>query len=272
MTGEKLPAETDDLTRLIGALESDDPLERRDAARALGEARARPAVPALISALGRAVPEGSEADSSEHASRAAAAVALGLIGDPRATDALLEAIADGFNLGTAASTALGRLDPPPVDRLVGALADPVSWRRARAVMALGEIGDRSAFEAMRPLLDDPEDVVRRAAASAFEKLRDPRAVAPLVALLSDASVSTFVRSYAAMALGALKDPAAVEPLAAALDSDDALMRRAAARALCRIDDPRSRDRLQLVATADPDKSVRDVVMRYLEPRLGQRRH
>lgn len=272
MDGEKLLVTDDERTRLIDALDSADPLERRDAARALGEARAQAAIPALVAALGRPMPEGLDADSSEHASRAAAAVALGVIGDPRATDALLEAIADGFNVGAAASTALGRLQPPPVDRLVEALADPTSWRRARAVMALGEIGDRSAFEAMRPLLDDREDVVRRATAAAFEKLRDPRAVAPLVELLADTSVSTFVRSYAAMTLGALKDAAAVEPLVCALDSDDALMRRAAARALCRIDDPRSRERLQQVAATDPDTSVRDVVRRYLEPRPGQRSH
>ena len=267
-----LVSSNQEIDDLIAALDSDDPIARRDAARALGEAGAVRAVPALSSALARPVPAGLEADSPEHASRAAAAVALGRIGDPSAADALLAAIGDDFNIGTAASTALGRLEPPPVAGLVAATRDVSAWRRARAVMALGEIGDRSAFDAMRPLLDDPEDVVRRAAAAAFEKLRDPRAVGPLARLLEDESVSTFVRSYAAMALGALKDPSAVESLVAALDDEDALMRRAAARALCRIDDPRPLERLRRMAAEDPDKSVRDVVARYLEPRPGQRRH
>src|SRR6185369_4503427 len=100
---------------LIEKLRSEDPLERRDAARALGEAGAVEAVPALVEALARPLPEGLENDHPEHTSRAAAAVALGRIGDPRAAAALLVAIADPFNLGSAASTALGKLVPPPVD-------------------------------------------------------------------------------------------------------------------------------------------------------------
>lgn len=257
---------------LIRAIESDDPLVRRDAARELGERAAADAVPALIRALARPTPDGAAADHPEHASRAAAAVALGRIGDPGAAEALLDAISDPFNLGTAASTALGRLKPPPLAELVAATCDPNPWRRARAVSALGEIGGGAAFDAMVVLLADPNDAVCRAAAAAFEKLRDPRAVAPLVELLANRSRSTFVRSYAAMSLGALKDPAAVEPLVGELGSEDALMRRAAARALARIDDPRSRDRLVDLAASDPDKTVRDVVSRYLEPRDGQRRH
>jgi HEAT repeat protein len=256
--------------RLISALRSDDALARRDAARELGDARVTAAVPALIEALRR--PEPEDKDLHEHTSRAAAAVALGRIGEPSAAGALLEAIADPFNLGTAASTALGRLKPPPVEALVAATRDSSPWRRARAAAALGEIGDRSAFDAIARLLADAEDAVSRAAAAAFEKLRDPRAVEPLLALLADASRSTFVRSYAAMTLGALKDPKAVDALLAELQSHDALMRRSAARALCRIDDPRSRDTLARLAAEDPDKSVREVVLRYLQPRPGQRPH
>jgi HEAT repeat protein len=255
---------------LIRALASDDPLVRRDAARALGDAAVVEAVPALIDALCRPEPDGG--DLAEHASRAAAAVALGRIGDPRAAEPLLAVITDPFNLGTAASTALGRLRPPPVDALVEATRDANGWRRARAVAALGEIGDPSAFDAMARLLADPNDAVCRAAAASFEKLRDARAVEPLLELFGDASRSPFVRSYAAMALGALKSPSAVDALTTALESDDTLLRRSAARALSRIDDPRSRERLADLAASDPDRTVRDVVRRYLEPRAGQRRH
>ncbi len=260
---------------LIEQLASDDPLLRRDAARELGERRTASAVPALIAALSRPMDVERDTDTTdhpEHTSRAAAAVALGLIGDPSAASALLDVIDDGFNLGTAASTALGRLKPPPIDRLVEATRDTGAYRRARAVAALGEIGDRSAFDAMVVLLDDSDDVVSRAAASAFEKMRDPRAVGPLVRLLESANRSSFVRGYAAMTLGALKDPVSVEPLLAALDSDEVLLRRSAARALCRIDDERSRDRLAAIAADDPDRTIRQIVTRYLEPRPGQRQH
>lgn len=250
----------------IRALASDDPLARRDAARELGEAGGREAIPALIEALRRPSADG---DLEAHASRAAAAVALGRIGDPYAAPALLDAISDPFNLGTAASTALGRLRPPPVDALLAATRDGDPWRRARAASALGEIGDPVAFDAIARLLGD-EDAVARAAASAFEKLRDPRAVAPLLDVLEDERRSAFVRAYAAMALGALGDRAASPALVAAVASPDALLRRAAARALCRVDIERERDRLARLADDDPDPTVRSVVRRYLDPPPGRR--
>lgn len=256
---------------LIVKLSDPDPHVRREAARALGESGAREAVEALCSLLERQTSEEDESHP-EHTARAAAAVALGRIGDPAATDALLIAMADPFNAGTAASTALGRLEPPPVDRLIEAARDGDPWRRARAVVALGECGAAEAFDAMVALLDDPEVAVRRAAAAAFGKLRDPRAVAPLTALLSRKDESTFVRSYAAVSLGSLKDRSSVDALVRALDSPDPLLRRSAARALCRIDDPRSRERLEAMAAEDPDKSVRQIVERYLSPRPGQREH
>lgn len=266
-----------DLDTLVSNLKASDPLVRREAARALGEAGCIGSVPtrvvsALVEALGRSVPPELPESNPEHASRAAAAVALGRIGDPQATGALLDAMADPFNVGTAASTALGRLNPPPVRALVEATRDENPWKRARAVMALGEIGDRSAFDAMEALLWDSTDSVRRAAAAAFEKMRDPRAVAPLVDLLRDADASTFVRSYAAMALGALRDDRSVDPLLERLDDPDPLMRRAAARALARIGAVRAKPALERLAACDPDKTVRDVVARYLTPRKGQRPH
>ena len=256
---------------LIRLLSDEDPHVRRDAARALGEAEAKEAVAALCALLARPAEEDDESHP-EHTARAAAAVALGRIGDPSATDSLINAIEDPFNAGTAASTALGRLVPPPVERLVAATRDASPWRRARAVVALGECGDVSAFDAMAALLDDSEVPVRRAAAAAFGKLRDPRAVTLLTTLLSRSDESPFVRSYAAVSLGALKDRAAVEALVEALDSAEPLLRRAAARALCRIDDPRPRRRLETMAADDPDKSVRQIVDRYLNPRPGQREH
>ena len=260
------------LERHLSDLADSDPLVRRDAARALGELGDRAAVPALVDALRRRIPEPDDESHAEHASRAAAAVALGKIGDPAAAEPLLEAIADPFNLGTAASTALGRLDPPPVARIVEAAGDADSWRRARAAMALGEIGDHAALDTIVGLTADAEEHVRRAAAAALDKLRDPRAAGALKRLLENESETPFVRSYAAMALGGLKDASAVPALMAATGSPDALLRRAAARALCRIDAPATRTTLERLASSDPDKTVRDVVSRYLNPRPGQRQH
>lgn len=263
---------SEELERHLRDLSADDPLVRRDAAKALGELGDRAAIPALVEALRRRSRYAADESQPEHVSRAAAAVALGKIGDPAAADALLEVISDPFNLGTAASTALGRLRPPPIDRIVAATQDANKWRRARAAMALGEIGDRSTFEAIANLTLDSHEHVRRAAAAALDKLRDPRAIGPLLRLLENPGETSFVRSYAAMALGGLKDASATPTLLAATDSSDALLRRAAARALCRIEAPEARPTLERMAESDPDKTVRDVVARYLNPRPGQRQH
>lgn len=266
-----IPAMKPSTSQRIAQLADPDPHVRREAARALGEAEAREAVGALCALLVRPA-DTTEETNPEHTARAAAAVALGRIGDPAATDALIEVLADPFNTGTAASTALGRLSPPPVDRLVETMRDEDHWRRARAVVALGECGDASAFEAMAALLDDPEVPVRRAAAAALGKLGDARAVPLLTTMVSRSDESAFVRSYAAVSLGALKDRSSIEALVEALDSSEPLLRRAAARALCRIDDPRPRKRLERMAVSDPDKSVRQIVDRYVNPRPGQREH
>lgn len=255
----------------IEQLAHDDPHVRREAARALGESESREAVEALCVLLLRPT-DASDETNPEHTARAAAAVALGHIGDPAATEALVAALSDPFNAGTAASTALGRLSPPPVGRLVLALADSNPWRRARAVVALAECRASDAFEQMAQLLDDAEEPVRRAAATALGKLQDSRAVPLLSTLLSRSGESAFVRSYAAASLGTLKDSRSVEALVAALDAPEALLRRAAARALLRIGDPRPRPRLEAMAVEDPDPSVRQIVDRYINPRPGQREH
>jgi HEAT repeat protein len=73
-----------------------------------------------------------------------------------------------------------------------------------------------------------DEGVRQAAAEALGKIKDRRAVEPLIAALKDESFS--VRQAAAEALGKIKDPRAVEPLSAALkDARNGDVRLAAAR-------------------------------------------
>jgi len=252
--------------QLIDLLDSDDPGIRRDAARELGIRGAAEALPALMSALRPRHSSGDddrEEDLLEHSARAAAAVALGRIGDADATPALLDAARDGFKLGSAASTALAQLEPPPIEALLRATSSENRWLRARSASALGEIGDPRGFDSLVRLLRDPEDVVRRAAASAFEKMRDPRAVDPLVDLLDDATTSNFVKIYVAMSLGAIGDRSAVSSLLRETGSTDSNVRRAASRALCRIGAPETRAELARLASEDPDKTVRDVIAHYL---------
>jgi HEAT repeat protein len=94
------------------------------------------AVPALIAALQM------EADTD---TRAAAAYALGLLGDPRATDPLLAKLADTSEdpevRGSAAEAFTWHGERQAVPALIAALSDPSAVVRFWAAFALGELGE-----------------------------------------------------------------------------------------------------------------------------------
>ncbi len=107
---------------LIVGLEHPRPDVAEVCATVLGRRRTRAAVPALIAVL-RQRP-------LDHAVQAAAAAALGRIGDPVAWDALVEAACSGaVVVRRAALCALVRIDP--------ARARPLLAERARAETASG---------------------------------------------------------------------------------------------------------------------------------------
>jgi HEAT repeat protein len=155
------------------AFHDDTDLKRR-LVEAFGAAGA-PAVPALIQALG----------DSDSAVRAAAAWALGKLGDPQAVPALIKALGDwgdwwSEDVRAAAAWALGKLgDPQAVPALIQALGDSDSAVRRAAAEALGAIGDPQAVPALIQALGDRGSDVRRAAAEALGAIGDPQAVPPL---------------------------------------------------------------------------------------------
>jgi hypothetical protein len=114
---------------------------RAAAAKALGIARARRAVPALAKAL-----------SDEY----------------------------GF-VGAKAAEALGEIaDPAAVKLLIDVLNDKNEEIRAIAAVTFGKIRDRQAVPFLIKALSDNEWEVRRAAAEALDKLSDTEAVPPLI--------------------------------------------------------------------------------------------
>ena len=137
--------------------------------------------------------------------------------------------------------------------------------------------------------DNP--VVRRVATMALGKLKDPRALEPLVALLTDKSVevqnefdigflsneSSIVRREVAYLLGELKDPRALEPLLALLTDKSPEVRRAATMALGELKDPRALEPLLALLTDKSPEVRRAATMalgelkdpRALEPLLAQ---
>jgi HEAT repeat protein len=249
-------------SRAIGRLSSANADVRSQAATELGALKSSRAVPPLIAAL-------SDGDS---AVRISAATALGEIGDPRALQPLLTMLkTDRDNDGNvdechAAAKALGALGKPALDPLLAALQDkdPEGYAAeglermgapavnavaallqnqnadvaTEAALILGEIKDRSAAPPLLAALSTGNSSLRYSVVYALGEIKDASAVAPVAAVLKgDPEAEN--RRGAADALGMIGDAGAIEPLIAATADTDSTVRRMAAGALGRINNPRA---------------------------------
>ena len=99
--------------------------------------------------------------------------------------------------------ALGQIgDPRAVEALEEALKDEDVYVRGGAALALGQIGDAGAVEALKEALKDTDAYVRRNVTWSLAMLRDPRAVEALEEALKDQD--EIVRKNAAEALEEIK--------------------------------------------------------------------
>ncbi len=163
-----------------------------------------------------------------------AAETLGDLGQAEAAGDLVAALsAKRSELRAAAAEALGKLDVKTAEQKLAALTeDPSEWVRTQAFRALGQI-QAQATDVVAKGLQDPDRLVRCAAAEALAQVAGP--AAPLVRALEDADAR--VQRSAALALGKLKAPEAVEPLATLLRGRDETVVAAAAEALGQIATP-----------------------------------
>lgn len=144
------------------------------------------------------------------------------------------------------------------DEMVKALYDPLPKVRRQAAQALARLRDPAsqhrAATALIEQLGQHPDLVEEETIEALGAMRDVRAVELLSSLLK--SPRTLVRRAAAKALGLMEVPAAVAPLIeAAGASDDPDLRRAAVQALRRLEEPEAAPMLA-AATLDRRASVR----------------
>jgi HEAT repeat protein len=223
--------------------------------------------------------------------RAAAATALGQLGDARAVQPLVDALVDqDKNVRRHAAAALERLGEPQwiqwvkghdsdfsrlgasrdvrvLEPLVKALADEGLYLplRAEAAAGLGQLGNARAVEPLLNALVNKHSPVRGAAAQALGQLGDARAAEPLIKTLADQE--DYVRGAAAQALGQLGDVRAVEPLIKTLADQKDYVRGAAAAALGQLGDVRAVEPL-VNALVDQDNPVRLAVATALR-QLGQ---
>jgi HEAT repeat protein len=229
---------------LIAALADPSQSVREAAVRSLAALGDHQAIPPLIDALKQ---------NSLLASEAAAA--LGVLGGPRAVDALLGAVSDpqlwGWGAWGPACRALRALGVPAPAVLFTTLNEAPSYKRRQSITALGLIGDLRALEPLIAILTNSEEdeQVREAAATALATLKDERALPPLIAILEEDEEED-MRCSAALALGQMGHAQALAPLLAALKDEEPAVRIAASTALGVLGDPEALPALRLVERED----------------------
>jgi len=236
--------------------------ERQVIVEALGSLGVRRAVIPLLTLL---------ASEEDFDVQVRAIRALGALGDARAVDTLLALLTSSDSLiCSSACDALGAIgDSRAVGPLIRVLSGadgverepgilertPGEFPRRSAAIALGNLGDLRAREALIAALRDPAPFVQIQVIGAIDKMHITQAADSLAELLAPEQ-DAFVRMHAARVLGDIGDRRAFDTLIAEnLQSDEQLMRGAACHALGHLKDPRAIAPLQ-AALNDEDEQVR----------------
>ncbi len=231
--------------------------------------------------------------------RRAAVVALGRIGDARATTPLLNTLSDE-SLAIDTANSLARIgDPSAVDGLLTLISSCDASVRQAAVNALNSVAPPSMSERIIPLLHDSDPNVREAAVkiagyfgyaqsadALLELCRDPNertrcaAIEHLPYLEDERSLGVLARSIkeetpnvraaAARALGNLETAKAVQYLIEALADEDVWVRYFSARALGRQRSQDSVEALERVVRRDGFNHVRIAALDSLGQIGGER--
>jgi HEAT repeat protein len=228
---------------LLSQLKYSDPRVRATTVKALGRIGDARAVPSLIEALGDVAfnvrqevakalgrlkdPRAIDAlvrtmNDPDGVVRGDAACALGEIGDARAAATLVAALDDvDQNVSNSASTALVAVGEPAIAALSEKFGSLRADGRTLAAYTLARMG-AGAVKPLIRALDDPDEEVRRGAAGSLGWMGDPRAVAPLMALVEremaqEGDEPSGVCTVAADALGQLGDSRALPVLKAAAE-------------------------------------------------------
>jgi HEAT repeat protein len=145
--------------------------------------------------------------------------------------------------------------------LLELLRDEVPEMRRTAAESLGKIGDPRAADSILTLMHDPAAIVREASVLAMGHLK-PTATDGVVALLTQALEDPVesVRQAAVVAVGEIEPGSRLlQPVVGLLQSSDAMIRRAAVRALLQVDSSQLVPAL-VAAGHDSDAEVRQGIV------------
>ncbi|HEU4931807.1 MAG TPA: HEAT repeat domain-containing protein, partial [Pyrinomonadaceae bacterium] len=241
----------------------------------------------------------SQLESEDLEVRRSAVVALGRIGDSKATSALVNTLTDD-SLAVEGANALGRIgDPEAVDGLVNLFSNTDASIRQAAVSALNSLTLPSMSKRIIPLLHDPDPNVRESAVkiagyfgypesadallelshdsnervrcAALEHLPfvdDERALDVLIHAMKEETSN--VRAAAARALGNMFGPEVVQPLIEGLSDEDGWVRSFSARALGRQRSEDSVEALKKVVEKEKFNHVRIAALDSLGQIGGER--
>jgi cyclophilin family peptidyl-prolyl cis-trans isomerase/HEAT repeat protein len=222
----------------------------------LGDARAAPALLALLRTPGRYTAAFAARGLGVMKAQAAAASlrqlveqrtahpavlvqairALATLGDPQAAPALVKIVASGDadpTLRVEALTALASAVPSEsVDLLLDLMSDPSPAIRAGAVRALARLDGETFLTTLSALEPDRDWTVRVAQAAALGTLPPAQAQPRLTAMLSDRDLRVIPSVLAALV--ASKAPGTEQVLLERLKADDFVVRTAAANGLAEL--------------------------------------
>lgn len=236
--------ETERLT--LQAARSSEPRVQREALRIVRAFGYRSAVPIAMSLI----------DTEDERLREAAIMALPLIEDPLAEQAMVQqttAHDDKTRAMAVRALGLAPKSEATLAALIGACADSDAWVRYYAVQALGRLRALEALSALRTLLNDPAPQVRISAIEALSHLQCEEAFSALEHAAR--STEPDLRRAAVLGFGELGQGRAVPILLRALESEDAATRLVAASALGHFDTAEAVSGLGQAAN-DEDESVR----------------
>ncbi len=167
-------------------------------------------------------------------------------------DAMLEAAGEALCDRLVSLNVLAHRD---VKGLIGALKDKRHWYRLQALNSLAGRKDPQIYQALLPLLNDPDEAVALRAVGVLVGLGDKRAVKDLTDLTHQRSAA-FVRQiiYAVAAIGGREAEAYLFTVASG--HPDAELRQAAqaAQKLLKKNDPVQGNKAQATATQEPVKN------------------
>lgn len=182
--------------------------------------------------------------------------ALAQIGDPRALDGLLDLMGSSdASIRQAVVNALNSLAAPSMSkRIIPLLHDRDPNVRESAVKIAGYFGYPESADALLELCRDPVEQVRGAAIEHLPYIEDERTLDVLANAVKQETPR--VRAAAARAIGELDAPETVHHLMEALADEDVWVRYFSARALGRRRSPESIEALERVVLTEEFNHVR----------------